>query len=364
MVNDFITSFAAEEHRAYAARFHTDLAEAVTRRRGRAVEAAMCPGGQGDINSPLIAETRVFVALCSGAYYQDQGCGSDWAVFEHRLHLVPAQFRPSCPPSRVLVRWQPADPPSRLPLAPIISGEVTDGYASKGVYGILREEGARSRAYRDAVDDIAAAVCVGRECSPPEVLLGELPELAIPFPRDAAVARASQAKVPQPRRAEEDPDRPSVFLSYAHEEDGDVHKGKVEALYHRLHAEGIDARMDTAAHRKGPQHWPRWMRKQFNEVDFVLAVVSPAYKRRAEHEEAPGKGDGVGYEADFILDERVTDRQWYERILLVSFPEHGRAYVPDFLRGPTLYTVDPETGEGDLPELVDYVKSKAPRAPR
>ncbi|MGW2960519.1 TIR domain-containing protein [Streptomyces sp. NPDC001220] len=356
MANDFITSFAAEENRAYAARFHQDLAAAVARRRGRAVEAAMCRGGQGGANLALVVEAHVLVALCSRAYYEDLGCGTDWAVFDHRLNLVPVQFRPPVPPARVLVRWQPADPPSGLPLAPIMSGEVTDSYACKGLYGIIREEGFRSEAYRNAIDEIAVTVCRGYDCGPPRVTAAELPRLAPPFPRRES---GSRVKVPPPRTSREDPERPRVFLSYAHEEDGGVHKDRVEKLYDRLCDEGIDARLDTAAHREGPQHWGRWMRRQYKDADFVVAIVSPAYKRRAEHEETRGKGDGVGYEADYILAERMTDRDWYQRILLVSFPEHGMAHVPDFLRGVTLYTVDPETGAGDLTDLVDYIKRKS-----
>ncbi|WP_460062813.1 TIR domain-containing protein [Streptomyces sp. YKOK-I1] len=355
MVNDFITSFAAAEHQGYAARFHTDLAEAVARRTGRAVEAAMCPGGQGAANSPLIAGTRVFVALCSPAYGDDTGCGSDWAVFAYRLHLVPAQFRPSPPPALVLVRWRPPDPSSNVPFAPILSGEVTDSYACKGVYGILSEERPSSEAYRKAVDAIAAAVCAGRESSPPAVSVAELPPLETPFPRGVTPVVASLPG--QRKTVTEAPGRPRVFISYAHEEDGDFHKNRVRALHDRLQAEGIDARLDTEAHRKGPQHWGRWMRKEFKEADFVVTVASPAYKRRAEHEEEPGKGDGVAYEADFILDERIKRRKWYERILVVSFPEHGKEFVPDFLSQATVYIVEPEGGESDLPDLVDYIRS-------
>ncbi|WP_406839859.1 toll/interleukin-1 receptor domain-containing protein [Streptomyces sp. AHU1] len=356
MADDFVTSYAAEENLAYATRFHQDLIAAVARTKGRAIEAAMCCGGQGDANHPLVARAQVLVALCSRAYYADPGCGGDWAVFEHRLSLVPVQFRPAVPPARVLVRWQPAAPPSGMPLAPIMSGEVTDSYACKGVYGIIREEGFSSRAYRDALVEIAATVCAGQAGSPPVVSAGELPRLALPFPRGG---RGPRSKVPSPRTPQEVPGRPRVFLSYAHEEDGGVHQKRVKALYQRLHSEGIDADMDTAAHERGPQHWTRWMRKHYKEADFVIVIVSPAYKRRAEHEEVQGKGDGVGFEADYILEERRKNRDWYRRILVVSFPEHGEEHVPDFLAGVTLYTLDPETGEGDLESLIDYVKGEA-----
>ncbi|CAM5655406.1 hypothetical protein SVIOM74S_03484 [Streptomyces violarus] len=320
----------------------------------------MCRGGQGDTNRPLVADAQVFVALCSQVYYDDRGCGADWAVFEHRLHLVPPQFRPSDPPARVLAgAWQPAKPPSGVPLAPVLSGEITDSYASKGIYGIICQEGLRSQAYWDAVDEIAAAVCAGQECSPPEVSVGELPARQCRFPEVRAMRGFA---APRPLRSPGCHGLASrrmtrrdrwVFISYAHEEDGDVHKGKVAALAERLREEGIDASWDTSAHRKGPQHWARWMHKHYKEADFVLVMVSPAYKRRAEHEEEPGKGDGVAYEADLILSERMAVRRWYERILLGSFPEHGKAYVPFFLDGVTLYTL-----YQDLPELIDFIKSK------
>ncbi|MFJ6834100.1 toll/interleukin-1 receptor domain-containing protein [Streptomyces sp. NPDC091209] len=355
MADDFVTSYAAEENPTYAARFHQDLVAAVARQKGRAIEAAMCCGGQGVANHPLIAQAQVLVALCSTAYYADPGCGGDWAVFDHRLSLVPVQFRPAVPPARVLVRWQPVTPPRGIPLAPIMSGEVTDSYACKGVYGILREEGFSSAAYRDALGEIAGTVCAGQAGSPPVLAVGELPRLVLPFPRGG---HGPRAKVPAPRAQQEVPHRPRVFLSYAHEEDGGVHQKRVNSLYQRLHAEEIDADMDTAAHERAPQHWARWMRKHYTEADFVVVVASPGYKRRAEHEEVRGEGDGVGFEADYILEERTRDRRWYRRILLVSFPEHGRECVPDFLTGVTLYTLDPETGEGDLGQLVRYIKNE------
>jgi hypothetical protein len=100
------------------------------------------------------------------------------------------------------------------------------------------------------------------------------------------------------------------------------------------------------------------MREMYKKADYVLVVASPAYKRRAEHEEVVGEGDGVAFEADYIIQQRVTDRRWYERILLVVFPEHSKKDLPDFLGAGQVsyFTLDPDTGTGELDELLAYLK--------
>ncbi|MGV9391429.1 TIR domain-containing protein [Streptomyces olivaceus] len=363
MTNYFVTCFAADENPTYTARFHQDLTEAVARLVGRHIDTAMCRGEHGDTRPPPVADAGVFVALCSPAFYQDSGCGADWALFEYRLGQVPALWRPPVPKARVLVRWKPADPPLGMPRTPVVSGEVTDDYALIGLYGIARK-GFRLDAYRCAVEEIAAVVCAGHEHSPPTVPTGEPLDLAPSFPASQACSPVGeQASVPGPRSPEEAQARPIVFLSYAHEKDGGQHQGRVKALHDWLAVKGVEVRLDLTAHQEGPQHWARWMRDQFKQANFVVVIVSPAYKRRAEHEESPGEGDGVGFEADYIIEERQRDRRWYRRILLVIFPEYSKEDLPDFLRGVTVYKLDPETEKGQLWDLLTYIKRTPPAIP-
>uniref|UniRef100_UPI0034DF4376 TIR domain-containing protein n=1 Tax=Streptomyces flavofungini TaxID=68200 RepID=UPI0034DF4376 len=138
-------------------------------------------------------------------------------------------------------------------------------------------------------------------------------------------------------------------------DDGGAHDRRVLALSERLSDEPIDVRLDQTS-AKGPQFWPRWMDHQYRKADFVLVIASPTYLRRANHEEEPGVGDGVAFEADYILQQRYHDRYWYRRILLVIFPWYSNADVPAFLGQGSVrpYLVNPDTGEG-VPALVEHI---------
>ncbi|WP_160159955.1 SEFIR domain-containing protein [Streptomyces sp. SLBN-31] len=356
MSHDFVTSFAAVEHFAYAAQFHQDLAAAVGRRRGHAIHAAMCRGGEGKANRPLVAEARVLVALCSEAYYKDPDCGADWAVFERRLHLVAPRLRPSDSPARVLVRWRTAVAPPGVPFAPILSGEATDSYACTGLYGIIFAEGFGA-AYRQAVDGIAAAVCAGYESSPPVVSADELRDLVLPFPRREA---GPVAKVPPQRKPAADPRRPRVFISYAHDEDDPEHRERVRSLI-KLLRDHVEVRADFDAEDE-PQNWARWCSEECEAADFIVMVASTPYKRRVEQKEAEGKGLGATWEGAYIWDyAHDNPKTWHRRILRVVFPEHSADDLPKFpgSTSVTRYTIDPVTGEGLLDKLLGYLTRPA-----
>jgi hypothetical protein len=374
MPNYFVTSFAHAENTSYAWRFHGDLAREVEEQTGGRIRAESCRGGQGDANAALVARAGVLVALCSPQYYADRGCGADWALFQHRLDLVPAQWRPAVPPARVLVRWLPADPPNGLPEAPVIGADLLDDYARRGLYGVMRtpgwnagqqrrSSGWNSDQYRNALRKLAALVCAGFEHRPPALFPEDIPELPQAFPRAATVPPprlaepTAQAPVPPPREPTDGRRKPRVFISYAHEEGDDgAHERRVRALYQRMCEGGVDVCVDQIA-PAGPKFWPRWMHEEYKKSTFVVVIASPAYKRRAEQTEVPGRGNGVAFEADYILQERYSNREWYRRILLVTFPGYSHADLPAFLGegAVSYYRIDPDTGEGDLPDLLDYV---------
>ncbi|MGW2817476.1 hypothetical protein [Streptomyces sp. NPDC001415] len=152
---------------------------------------------------------------------------------------------------------------------------------------------------------------------------------------------------------------PRVFISYAHENDGGVHIGRVRTLWRLLRDLGIDARLDLPAGEE-PQDWALWTDRQYRAADFVLVVASPAYRRRAEGTEEPGTGAGVGWEARLIRKE-IYDRtdDWYRRILRVVLPGGSLDDLPDYLGGrtTTYYPVDPLTAEG-AEKLVRYLTSQ------
>ncbi|QKV95284.1 toll/interleukin-1 receptor domain-containing protein [Streptomyces sp. NA02950] len=141
---------------------------------------------------------------------------------------------------------------------------------------------------------------------------------------------------------------PRVFISYAHEDDGAVHRERVRTLWRLLCAQGVDAQLDALA-AEGPRDWVVWMMHRYQEADFVVVVASPAYKRRAEVREKPGTGLGVGFEAGLLRAEVFGDpAAWFRRILRVVLPGGSADDFPAFLGGAavTTYSVDPLTAAG------------------
>lgn len=376
----FITSFAARENESYTARFHQDLVRTVEELTGKAISAAMCRGGVGshrNTTSP-VADAGVMVALCSELYYTDHGCGCDWSIFERRLSRVPAELRPAVVPARVLVRWQPADPPPGLPRAPVNGADVVGDYALIGQLGIMRRLGWDSEQYHAGLREIAAAVCTGHAAGLPALLPADRAGVWPAFPSArATVPRPAREPHRQPREAgpqqqggelaaegkaaEDAVDvvGPRVFLSYAHEDDGGVHAEQVRTLWLLLRNNNINARLDRTAAEQ-PQNWPLWMRREYQAADYVLVVASPAYKRRAEGTETPGVGEGVAWEAGLLREEVYRDPAgWHRRILRVVLPGGSREDLPDFLGGHavTHYTIDPLTAVG-AEKLLRYLVAR------
>ncbi|WUH91759.1 toll/interleukin-1 receptor domain-containing protein [Streptomyces sp. NBC_00433] len=359
MAYDFITSFAARENEAYAARFHEDLVGKLRALTGTTVRAAMCPGRPQDRpDASPAAEAAVMVSLCSKLYYDDCDCGRDWSTFEQRLSRTPDERRTDANAARVLVRWQPPfDPPTGLPRASVGDKGLTSLYALKGLRGIMDVSGWESADYRAALDEIAACVLAGRATGPAPLPPGEqfLPLVAFPQPRPAV--RPSSIP-PQARSGDQVAREPRIFISYAHEDDG-VHAEQVSVFWQMLRAEGIDARLDQPAAR-APQDWPQWMQNEYRKADFIVVVASPAYKRRAEGTETEGVGRGVAWEARLLRREIYEHpTTWYLRILRVILPGTRVEDLPDFLGGHdvTHYAIDPAIPT-DAELLLDYLKSR------
>ncbi len=128
-------------------------------------------------------------------------------------------------------------------------------------------------------------------------------------------------------RAGVDPVR--VFISYAHD-DGE-HEDRVREFWLFLRANRIDARLDKpAAERR--QDWPLWMLRELRAARYVLVVASPAYRRRAEGDEAPDRGRGARYEAALIREEVYADPEAaLDRFLPVVLPGCSATDIPTWL---------------------------------
>jgi hypothetical protein len=134
---------------------------------------------------------------------------------------------------------------------------------------------------------------------------------------------------------------PKVFISYSH--DSEEHEDRVLALSNRLRQDGFDARIDQYE-VSPPEGWPVWMVRQVRESDFVLAICTETYLKRAERREEPGKGHGV------ILESVLTYQQIYDagsknvKFIPVLLQGGERSHIPDPLKPTTFYrcTTDEE----------------------
>src|SRR4051812_45440339 len=91
-----------------------------------------------------------------------------------------------------------------------------------------------------------------------------------------------------------------VFISYSH--DSKEHKERVLRLAKWLENDGIDCYLDRYE-MSPPEGWPRWMRKQIRQADFVLVICTKTYLERYEGEEEFGTGAGAKWEGMIITQE-------------------------------------------------------------
>ncbi|MGW5767139.1 SAV_2336 N-terminal domain-related protein [Streptomyces tendae] len=152
---------------------------------------------------------------------------------------------------------------------------------------------------------------------------------------------------------------PRVFISYAREDDDGTHAEQVRSLWRLLRTEGIDARLDQIDVEAG-QDVTAWMRHEIQAADYVLVIVSPAYKRRAENPEAD-PSMGLAFEAHLLRNEIAHDSKVRQRILPVVLPGSTSKDLPAFLRPLTPVVIDPITGTG-AERLLHHLNRSLPAA--
>ncbi|MEV4513405.1 TIR domain-containing protein [Dactylosporangium sp. NPDC049525] len=158
---------------------------------------------------------------------------------------------------------------------------------------------------------------------------------------------------------------PRVFLSYAQE--SDTHKAQVRQLRDLLVEAGIDAVLDQVhAEEVGQDRerdWPGWCLDQIKLADFVLVVVSAAYKRRADSPQhlPEDEGRGVHWEARRLRDIIYDGRERASKVLPVLLPGGVAVYVPELfnLGQNALVAVDELTADG-VRELVGILLGQRP----
>jgi hypothetical protein len=133
----------------------------------------------------------------------------------------------------------------------------------------------------------------------------------------------------------EQPPPPTVFISYSH--DSEEHKNAVFQLAQQLRSDGINCTIDQFLNRGPKKGWPRWMREQVEESDFVLVVCTERYKRRFEGREDRGKGQGANWEGILIEQVHYQADATNEKFLPVLLEEADPSAIPLSLRPFTHY---------------------------
>ena len=139
---------------------------------------------------------------------------------------------------------------------------------------------------------------------------------------------------------------PKVFISYSH--DSDEHRAAILGLAQRMrNPDGIEVTVDRYVPGTPNEGWPRWMRDQIEQADYVLVVCTPTYYQRFVGHEVPGKGKGADWEGILIM-QALYDRQIaapkFVPVLLDAAHENS---IPEPLRPATRYV---------LTSLVEYQK--------
>lgn len=145
---------------------------------------------------------------------------------------------------------------------------------------------------------------------------------------------------------------PRVFVTYSH--DSPEHEKLVREFCTFLRSSaGVDVHLDQWAD-DGRRDWSLWALEQIREADFILAVASPDYKRRAEGLAPSHEGRGSQAEAAVLRDELTRDIAGQTgRILPVVLPGRSVEEIPSFLRpyAATHYLV-PEISHAGTADLL------------
>lgn len=153
-----------------------------------------------------------------------------------------------------------------------------------------------------------------------------------------------------------------VFISYSH--DSTEHKKRVLRLAQQLRTDGFDAQLDQYLNGSPEEGWPRWMLNQVEEAEFVLVVCTRVYYHRFRGREEPHVGRGSDWEGAAIIQQLYDQRSRTSKFIPVLFAPEDEAYVPEPLRGRTVYQLSADLPvEEQYQKLADCLRGKAGVAP-
>jgi hypothetical protein len=132
------------------------------------------------------------------------------------------------------------------------------------------------------------------------------------------------------------PDRPTVFISYAHE--SEEHAARVLAFADQLVGDGVEVILDQySAHPA--DGWPLWMQRGLDRADFVLMLCSPAYRRRVMRQEEAGRGLGVQWEGNLIYNRLYGNLSRGDKLIPILMAGFSADDIPEPAAGFARYEI-------------------------
>jgi hypothetical protein len=149
----------------------------------------------------------------------------------------------------------------------------------------------------------------------------------------------------QTNRSHAEPGAAKVFVSYAHS--SPEHRQSVSSLVEALRAKGMAVVVDTDVKTpQGPEvGWPRWMKQQINEADWVLMVFDETYRHRFDGDEEPDRGLGATWEGAIITHRFHRGSTRNTKFIPLLADGATPDLVPDEFHGYTHYFVPTQTSE-------------------
>jgi hypothetical protein len=136
-----------------------------------------------------------------------------------------------------------------------------------------------------------------------------------------------------------------VFISYAHS--SPEHKQTVSSLVVTLREKGLTVVVDTDVKTpQGPEEgWPKWMKRQIEEADWVLVFFDNLYRRRFDGEEEPGTGLGATWEGTIITHHFYRNSTKNKKFIPLLVDGASTDLIPTELFGYTRYFIPKQAGD-------------------
>ena len=130
-----------------------------------------------------------------------------------------------------------------------------------------------------------------------------------------------------------------VFISYAHS--SPEHKRAISNLVETLREKGLTVAVDTDIKTpQGPEEgWPKWMKRQIKEADWVLVFFDEFYRRRADGEEEHDTGLGATWEGAIITHHFYRASTKNRKFIPLLADGASAELIPDELFGYTRYFI-------------------------